>query len=493
MKHLLFAAAVTGLFAVQTHAQVIQVRTYPVLSEDSFVDLPSENRSMGRVNIALRDPLADGFSNPAMLMSGTGNYLFALPRFSYWSRSQHTESNSGGNFRTSEERAGAWSLAAPAGGVLKSGGFALSAMGGYQFQRSNSTQSSAWSNSPQALNYDYTVTKSGNYPLHLGAASEIPGTGIAIGASATYIGIGGVDGLQFLYPSSTDIKAEGGSFDVRAGVAGRVGPGDISLNGGRQEMGISHTVTFEWDPTIYNEDKSATWYAQAGYRIPLSETFDLGVAATGNWRTHPKIPEYPIAGIPRDPGTTWAYDFGAGMSWHSGPATFAMEYVIEPVDCKTWVNAERDWKDRDGNIIVAKGAVEQRNNYKFLNHIVRAGVKVEPDEWLALRFGTEARINSYDHDNINYVNRTSRRTAPSLSWSEIAFSTGLDATCGRFRVMCEGEVLMGRGLLEREQGFLRRELGGRFAADYLLVPTEGLRVHPVPVFTSRLTVAYQLD
>jgi hypothetical protein len=489
MKHLLYSAAIVCLLAVQAHGQLIQVRTYPVLSEDSYVDVPSEGRSMGRTHVAISDSLADGFSNPALLSRSGGNYLFTLARFGFWSKSDRSEQENA-YIQTIEESNSALTLSAPVGAVVKCGDFAVGAFAGYELQQSKHHEFRVWGNSSTETEDARTKTK--NYVVHLGASWNIPGTGLAIGGSGGYVGLGGIDGLQLLYPSSSNVTVSGGTYDARLGLAGTLGPGDLSVSGGREAMSVWHTATYETQATIYNEEKNSTWFAQAGYRYPVNDELTLGVEATGNWRAHPKIPDYPVS-APRDPGNTQAYNFGAGMNWHSGPTTFAMEYLIEPIRSNTWIIADRDRKDGKGNVIIRQGDREQENNYTFLNHIVRAGVAVAPATSFAMRFGAEARFNSLDHENVNFWSYSRRKVTPANSWSEVALTAGVDATFGRFRLMYDGEVLLGRGILDNERGIWFEDVGPLKGNDMLIVPGSGLSISPVPVFTNRLTVIYHLD
>ena len=65
---------------------------------------------------------------------------------------------------------------------------------------------------------------------------------------------------------------------------------------------------------------------------PITESgWRVGGTWTVNRKTHPKIPNYEIMNIPRDPGISWAYDFGVGIAKSSGPATFGIDVVVEPI------------------------------------------------------------------------------------------------------------------------------------------------------------------
>src|SRR5437763_8928389 len=68
------------------------------------------------------------------------------------------------------------------------------------------------------------------------------------------------------------------------------------------------------------------------YERPLAASgWRVGWIATGNLMSHPKIPDYEIMSIPRDPGHSHAYQLGIGLSRITGPATVGPDALYEPI------------------------------------------------------------------------------------------------------------------------------------------------------------------
>ena len=74
----------TLLFFTPLTAQIITVKTYPVLSDESMFSYPSRYHAMGNVDIALPDDVKNPFVNPAALLSMKRVAIFFLPRRSSW-------------------------------------------------------------------------------------------------------------------------------------------------------------------------------------------------------------------------------------------------------------------------------------------------------------------------------------------------------------------------------------------------------------------------
>ena len=109
-----------------------------------------------------------------------------------------------------------------------------------------------------------------------------------------------------------------------------------------------------------NHDYTDTWGAHLLYRRPLSAAgWTIGWSLTGNRKDHPKIPNYEIQNIPRDPGNTRAYAAGVGLSKSQGPIRFGVDLVLEPIRSETWADAASDTTSVKGEIIAVFGGVSQ--------------------------------------------------------------------------------------------------------------------------------------
>ena len=77
----LCSLAILGMLAVPATAgaQLIPVKTTPIISGDSEMMLPSRTAGMGGLSIAVDDPLLDPFVNPARGSRLRGLRLFGVP------------------------------------------------------------------------------------------------------------------------------------------------------------------------------------------------------------------------------------------------------------------------------------------------------------------------------------------------------------------------------------------------------------------------------
>jgi hypothetical protein len=61
------------------------------------------------------------------------------------------------------------------------------------------------------------------------------------------------------------------------------------------------------------------------YRHFMEEGWTFGGQLTGDWQWHPKIPNYDIMQIPRDPGNSSAYNLGFGLAREFDDATIGID------------------------------------------------------------------------------------------------------------------------------------------------------------------------
>jgi len=487
------------LLSFTATSQLITVRTYPVLSEDTYMPLPTRYGGMGKVSIALLDDEREPFINPATLLSRQATYasVFILPRVSSWdvrSTSQDLWPSSSGMWAT-ENRQNAANYFAPVGVIQKSGTTALGLLA--TVHRTTSHQFRQWSSGPgsQATQPEEASFAANNLAVAGSGAALIPGTAIAVGVGATLADVRGIDGVQFLYPDSKSIDINGKLREYRLGMfLSPSGQDQLSLLGGWNSMEIHQRAEYEWSTSpTKNEDKNHTWFGQVNYRVPVSERATIGLLGIGNWREHPKLPDYPISGVPRDPGTTRAFNAGIGASLQtSSNALLAVEYIFEPILTNTWVEALQDLDRGDGVVVVRRGEKQQENTYTFANHIARFGAQIEALEWVILQVGAESRTVQYDFVSRNYQWNTEHRAAPQSRWQEITLTGAVRLSLGSFNVAYGIELLTGRGLLSGT--WLRPILWENFrAADVIVPPTDWLSIKPAPVFTHQVSIRYTFE
>jgi hypothetical protein len=355
-------ALLSAIATSHVTAQTITPRTVPVLMSHQFDILPSDRSGMAGVSIALDDTLLDPFINPAKATRNRTGLLSIAPFF-------HSMSESRGGGRT-----------LPISGVGSFGGWAA---GGVLALQQLDRAQLAW-NAPISER-----TASNRYLT--GLIARQLGGGVSVGASASWADLGAEQGIDQLYSGSDRIQQAGSAAGLRVGLtkewSGQRVFETILL---RSRFDMTHDVHFPetqlWTPpnvlTVVPErsesqrDHTVTWGAHSEYSQPMgAEGWRIGFLGTVNRLSHPKIPDYRIGEVPtvpRDPGHTWAYNAGVGLSKTSGSSTFGVDVVLEPMYSTTWAEAARDTMTTDGQIIPSGGHTID-NRFRFSNSRVTFG------------------------------------------------------------------------------------------------------------------------
>jgi hypothetical protein len=205
---------------------------------------------------------------------------------------------------------------------------------------------------------------------------------------------------------------------------------------------LTDTVNWFWTPEVQREgnaNKTRTWGAHVGYVQPIGESdWDIGGVLTVNRKLHPKIPTYdlvnvrfPVASpIPRDPGESWAYDIGVGLSHQSGPSTFALDLVYQPAVSDTWADAESDIIVADGSTLAA-GERTVDNRFLFSNARMNVGLSQEVGRG-TFQLGVQAHHYDYRLEQDDHVTLLSR--TQTEQWTEWTPTWGLRLTFERTRL-----------------------------------------------------------
>jgi hypothetical protein len=435
-------------------AQLIPIKTVPLAEGDQFGFLPSANLAMAGVSIALPDSLLDPFINPGRGGRVQGARFFGSPAF-------YSLSRNAGSGRT-----------LPLGGVASSGntfaGFALALQ---EISPAGPDRNVIFA---EPVAFDRAViaplqpalpTRSGpkdnKYAFAL-AGRQFPRLGLSVGGSAFWSGLHAMDGVDMLYPGSASIAQAGQSVDYRLGMT--------KLLAGNQSMdvlllhnrfGMTHDVGYSetfWDPTLnrpssrlrseHNEDRTNLWGAHLQYQRPLLETrWRIGGIATANVMSHPKIPNYAIMSIPRDPGRSSAYNLGIGVSTTQGPTTAGMDVIYEPIWSYTWADAASPVGTRLGGVIPTGGKTIE-NRFRFQNAVLRAGLSQdipieESDATFRLQAGFEGRHIGYHMHQVDNVQLASRMQRES--WLESTFAWGFSVLLPSVELRYRGRQTSGTG------------------------------------------------
>lgn len=386
--------------ALPARAQLVTPRTVPVLQDEQFDIYPRSRPGLGGLSIALDDTLGDPFTNPA---KGTRLRGFTISVAPY----SHGISGNRGGGRT-----------LPVSVLASSGEWAGGLLGALQeLDRAGPI----W-NRPTS---ERTAT---NQYFTAFGARRFAG-GLSVGASAFYADLGAVDGVDLLYAGSDRIDQEGSVTDLRLGATKEWSNGHalemLVLRNTTDMRHDVHFTTWTWNPpsgpgtstqrTDVNLDQTNIWGVHTEYSLPVgTEGWRVGVLGTANRLSHPKIPNYVFQNLPRDPGNTNSFNIGLGAARSSGPLTFGVEVILEPMSSSTWADAATNVTRADGSVIPA-GAKTVENEFKFRNSKARLGIG---HTWgrdtasrgeLALDFGLAMYNISYDLRQTSNITRVTRK------------------------------------------------------------------------------------
>jgi hypothetical protein len=474
-------------------AQLIPIKTVPVAAGNQFMIFPSDNPGLGGVSIALHDRSLDGFLNPAKGAHLSGGFVSGSPGF----------------YDISGDNGGARTLPVSAAGR----GDRWFGGGAAAFQELDVGRSD-----------DFRFDLEGS-PLSRSSATNLyvsgfgglraTDTGLSLGVGAFWADLDGLDGVKLLYTPGATIDQTGHMLDVRVGLFQAWedgGSGEAVLVHNRFEMTHRIAQQFWWgvpelvDPVMppidplprpqpppprVERDETNTWGVHLGYERPVGTAgWHLGGILTGNWKSHPKIPNYDIMNIPRDPGNSWAYNLGLGVAHTSGPTTFGADVIYEPIWSDTWVEAETPVRTARGRTI-AVGERTLENDFRFDNWVLRTGVGRQEARWGA-QLGLQVRSYSYELDQMDLIAGTFRQQ--DESWLEWTPTWAVMARFDDLRVQYAGSLNSGAG--RPGAGVSDVTLAGAEGFDsgttFLAAPRGPLSLQEARVVTHRLTVVVPL-
>jgi len=394
-------------------AQLVTPRTVPVQQSGQFDIFPSQRAGMAGVSLALDDTLLDPFVNPAK-----ATRLRGVTVFTELGMHSVTEGGGGGNTFPVGAMAsrGAWS----AGGLI-----AL-----------------------QDLSSDVSNLRTGDHRAKNQYASVMLARrfrdGLSVGVSGYHSRLEALDGMGALYAGSDSIGLSGRISDVRAGIMKEWANGrsaELVLLHNRTD--ITHDVRFpinSWDPATrtfiavprfeHNDDRGRVVGAHTELTTAPRDVDStrFGFLATVNRLTHPKIPNYRFSNLPRDPGTTYAFNAGVGVGKEVRRWALGVDVLYEPMFSHTWAEAGPGATDESGTPIPADTKTIE-NRFRFSNVKVAAGVSrdfaatADTSVFMGVQFGLTVYRNTYrlrQEDNLSGAVRHQR-----VGWTEWGPTLGL--------------------------------------------------------------------
>ena len=486
VRRTLFLAALFS-FPGTLAGQLISLKTVPLATGDQFLIFPSDNLAMGGVSIALDDRLLDPFGNPAMGSRVTESHVFSSPTF-------YGISNNAGSART-----------LPAGTSFNENGWFGSVFAAFQDLKSGSQFFG-----PQPL-IDVIRGPAGNTLSKQSATNKYAHVsfgrtikpGLSIGGSVFLADLSAMDGVEHLYSRASDIEQSGDIESFRIGLSKEfIGDRRFEAVLLHHRFNMTHDVTYvdfflvdtlnwQWDPVLREErnlDRSRTWGAHIGYHQPVGENgWRVGGTLTANQKSHPKIPNYEIMNIPRDPGHSTAFDIGFGVSKVTERTKFGLDFVYEPASSETWAEAAAAVATASGDSIPAGGKTVE-NSFSFSNAFINMGVTQDLDP-IAIQLGLKVRAYDFHLDQWDNVEESFRRQ--DEDWMEWVPTWGIKARFADLVLRYSGRVTTGTGRPGVGGGtrFAELDVATASANDILLAPSGPLTLQDATVLTHQISVS----
>ena len=491
----LFAAGISS-----AAAQLISIRTVPVSQAHQFEIFPSRTIGMGGVSIAVADSLLDPFVNPAHGARVGATRFFGSP-------TTYSVSSGAGGGRT-----------LPVGALSRShswyGGVWLALQ---EVDMADQNQIFFPPTCPNCaaptLNgepVDLTREDSQGNTFAFGMIGKQVRQGLSVGGSVLWSRLNAIDGVDLLYAGSANVEQFGHSLDIRLGVLQEL-KGDRTVEAIvlHNRFGTTHDVYYLdgfWDPGMQqfaqrprleqNLDRSNIWGLHLNYEQPLmAQGWRAGAIFTVNRMDHPKIPNYAIMNIPRDPGNSSAFNFGIGVSRSLTNSTFGLDVVYEPIWSHTWADAATPIETTHGETIPA-GGMTIENRFRFSNALLRFGVEQEfklgePNSGIlgGFQLGLAVRRIDYVLEQHDHIQDTDRRHKES--WVESTPTWGMSVRFPHLELRYYGSVTHGTGR-PGVVGSFRGAVDNAFSAgstNILAAPSGPLTLDEVKVTTHQISIS----
>lgn len=468
------------------HAQLVPIKTVPLATGSQFQLYPSEARGMGGVTLAVDDTLGDAFVNPATASRLDGTWAYSAP-------SHYTITENDGGARTLSV------------GVLVDRGRWIGGIGGALQQLNPGPQPRR---RPVPLGPRFTTTRRPESlsirPLRETSAENQYVTALvgrqltdrwALASMVQWAGLGAMEGVDVLYPGNRGLRQDGHRLDLRVGLLRDWNEQSLEILLVHNRVDMQHDVRrveyvrpnpsdhpvprVQWERYY---DRTTTWGLRLAYDRPLSaEGWRLGTVLTGNRKDHPKIPNYNLMNIPRDPGTSWASRVGVGVSHTGAHTTVGADLLFEPIVSETWANAQERIEQPDGGTI-APGERTVTNDFTFANTTLRTGLRHRQD-WWELQGGLEVRTTRYWLTQNDHVEQSKRDQYES--WSEWTLTWGGSVKWDVLTLRYTGHLTLGTG-----QPGVTSSPRVDFAAtgDVPVAPRGPLGVREAQVFTHQVSL-----
>jgi hypothetical protein len=447
------------LFQMTIMAQFISVKSLPVSTGDQFLIYPSQNISMAGLNIGFEDKWLDAFNNPANGSDIHNLNLFVLPTF----------------YNTSDNLGGASTL--PLTLFLKNNDWFGVISFALQQHEGASINNNFWGQ--ELVNIHSNRNNSNKYGL-ISIGKKLSSSNWMVGASFFSAGLGAVDGVDLLYNQSTKIEQDGNIYEFRTGLFYKDDTSIFETIVLYNTYKMEHNVEYISAPWMsmqrvaeINKDKTNTWGIHLGYKEkPKENKLQIGAIATLNYKSHPKIPNYSIMNIPRDPGDSWCYNFGVGLGSENETTRFGIDLIYEPIWSNTWAEAaELIELENDRKIYPGQKTIE--NDFSFDNIIGRIGYLTKINN-VDLSAGLEIYHRSYSLVQRDFISINKR--SQEEKWAEYTWSWGAELHFKYFDIKYNGHIITGAGIPGVFRSTFENFSGAKFLSDFVVAPSGSLNL-----------------
>jgi hypothetical protein len=468
------------LLKLNTSAQLISVKTIPIASGNQFFIFPSENMGMGGVSIALNDYLLDPFINPAKGSLKKGISVFSAPIYYTISQEDKSTQTFPLGFRFNSK---SWF-----GSVL---------IAAQQLEFSNTSQKSP--NVGFNLYPELGDNQSSNHYLYGSLGTHLSDYKTSIALGLLWADLKAVEGVDLLYANNDKVEQFGNLFDLRMGLYYKMQKGKIlELILLHNRIDMTHDViSYYWQhidiwgnyfgQTQFERhlDKTRTYGIHLGYKQPLShDHWQFGTILTSNWKSHPKIPNYELMKIPRDPGNSYAFNLGIGLSKSTDLSTIGIDLIYEPIWSYTWADALGTVTTRTGDII-NHGEKTVENDFKFSNVLLRAGFYTH-EKPVEFQLGFQTHLIQYWLDQKNFVEEFQRKQKEK--WTEWTITCGLIFKFDEMQIRYFGRLMAGTGRPGVISNDFRTIDFAGANSDFLIAPSGSLILEEEHILLHQLSV-----
>ncbi len=466
------------LFSI-SQGQIIGIKTIPVAEMAGISHIYSFTHGMGGVTIAVDDWALDPITHPAKGRFTKGFYAIGSPVFS-------SVSEDIGSTKILP-------LTLLYGDSLWFGNAAIA------YQAGQGRKESMF-----GINSFQPVTRDNqdNYQFSISFGKKFPDQRFAIGTALCWANMHFLPGVNLLYGQNDYIKQSGNIYDVRVGANGWFEGGqtwDVTAVYSRIDM--EHKI-INWLPwfsepssfaptwTQVEEDVTDTYGISLEYVRPFSSnSWQAGFLITFNYKNHPKIPNYTLMNIPRDPGNSVAGNIGIGISKKSEAGILGIDLVYEPIRSRTWADAAEEITTWTGSKIYP-GQKTVYNYFDISNWILRMGFS-EKQPPIGIQLGLSAHRISYWLDQKDYITQVSR--SQYENWIELTGSWGFLLRLTGFDIHYSGSITIGTGI-PGAQGPIRTFAASMDYAkgNFVVAPSGSLLVEEHEIFIHQIALIVPL-